>query len=198
MLPNKRDHGWGYTLEVLVFVYWLASGTSYRVVSQVFAVPRSTIHRMVHAIADDLMAILPRVICFPEQDDLEATGEGFCRLAGHSAFRKAVGASDECHVRIRPPGGVTRQCYVNRKLFPSLTLQAVCDSSGKFLDVFVGYPGSVHDVRMLRNSPIYCQPPYPPRGYALLGDGGVPMPGGSHSNNHPLQGACPGASGGTL
>ncbi|KAJ8342661.1 hypothetical protein SKAU_G00325890 [Synaphobranchus kaupii] len=94
MLPNKRDHGWGYTLEVLVFVYWLACGTSYRVVSQVFAVPQSTIHRMVHAIADDLMAILPRVICFPERDDLEATGEGFCRLAGHSAFRKAVGAID--------------------------------------------------------------------------------------------------------
>ncbi|KAJ8339601.1 hypothetical protein SKAU_G00363870 [Synaphobranchus kaupii] len=59
---------------------------------------------MVHAIADDLMAILPRVICFPERDDLEATGEGFCRLAGHSPFRKAVGAIDGCH-QLYPPCG---------------------------------------------------------------------------------------------
>ncbi|XP_064198122.1 uncharacterized protein LOC135258585 [Anguilla rostrata] len=109
MLPNMRDHGWGYTLDVLTFVYWLACGTSYRVVSEVFAVPRSTVHRMVHAIADDLISILLRVIHLPETGDLEAIGEGFCRLAGHSAFRKAVGAIDGCHIRLKPPEGVTRQ-----------------------------------------------------------------------------------------
>lgn len=33
------EHGWGCTLEVLVFVYWLAHGLSYRVTANVFAMP---------------------------------------------------------------------------------------------------------------------------------------------------------------
>ncbi|KAG9337226.1 hypothetical protein JZ751_029616 [Albula glossodonta] len=149
MLPNRRDHGWGYIFEMLVFIYWLACGTSYRVVSEVFDIPRSTVHRMVHRIADDILKILPRVIRFPVPEDLDCVGEGFARLAQHRAFRKAVGAIDGCHIRIKPPGGVARQCYVNRKL--------------RFLDVFVGYPGSVHDSRL-----------YPPCGYMPLGDDGYP------------------------
>lgn len=34
-------------------------------------------------------------------------------------------------------------------------LQAVCDSDLKFLDVFSAYPGSVHDARVFKNSPLY-------------------------------------------
>ena len=53
-------------------------------------------------------------------------------------------------------------------------MQAVCDSECTFLDIFVGYPGSVHDSRVLRNSPMYVQRLYPPEGYCILGDGGYP------------------------
>ncbi|KAJ7991278.1 hypothetical protein DPEC_G00295670 [Dallia pectoralis] len=52
-------------------------------------------------------------------------------------------------------------------------MQAICDSSGRFLDIYVGYPGSVHDTRM-KNSSFYTARRYPPTGYILLGDGGYP------------------------
>lgn len=64
--------------------------------------------------------------------------------------------------------------YFCRKHFYSIQLQAVCDHRGVFIDIFAGYPGSVHDTRVLRNSPIYKHALYPPRGYALLGDSGYP------------------------
>ena len=53
-------------------------------------------------------------------------------------------------------------------------MQAICDAKGKFLDIYVGYPGSVHDTRVMKNSAFYLTARYPPPGYIILGDGGYP------------------------
>uniref|UniRef100_A0A9J7ZF30 DDE Tnp4 domain-containing protein n=1 Tax=Cyprinus carpio carpio TaxID=630221 RepID=A0A9J7ZF30_CYPCA len=98
----------------------------------------------------------------------------FAGLARHRAFIKAAGAIDGCHIRIKPPSGPDGQCYRNRKLFPSIILQAVCDHQGRFIDTYVGWPGSVHDSRVLRHSPLYAQSSYPPPGHFILADGGYP------------------------
>ncbi|KAL1250592.1 hypothetical protein QQF64_018388 [Cirrhinus molitorella] len=108
-----------------------------------------------------VIGILRRVVSFPTLDDLEAVGEGFAQLAGSPAFRIKPSSSDA-------------PCYFNRKLFHSVQLQAITDHKGKFLDIFVGYPGSVHDARVLKNSPVYTGHLYPPAGKCILGDGGYP------------------------
>ncbi|XP_033976880.1 protein ALP1-like [Trematomus bernacchii] len=56
----------------------------------------------------------------------------------------------------------------------SIQLQAVCDGKGKFLQTFVGFPGSVHDTRVLKHSALYKEALYPPPGYFIVGDGGYP------------------------
>lgn len=138
LLNQERRHGWGATIETLVFLFWLACGASYRVVSRVFGMPRSTVHYIVHRVTKEVVAI------------------------------------DGCHIRIKPPSGPDGQCYRNRKLFPSIILQAVCDHQGRFIDTYVGWPGSVHDSRVLRHSPLYAQSSYPPPGHFILADGGYP------------------------
>ncbi|CAH1989726.1 unnamed protein product [Acanthoscelides obtectus] len=35
-------------------------------------------------------------------------------------------------------------------------MQVISDDNRKIRDVFIGYPGSVHDARLFRNSPL-CQ-----------------------------------------
>ncbi|KAL7379751.1 hypothetical protein ABVT39_005230 [Epinephelus coioides] len=55
--------------------------------------------------------------------------------------------------------------YFNRKLFHSIQFQAICDHKGRFLDVVVGFPGCVHDARVLRSSPFYVHQLYPPPGW---------------------------------
>lgn len=45
--------------------------------------------------------------------------------------------------------------YVNRKSFHSIILQAVCDANMHLLNVFCGWPGSVHDARVLKTSEIH-------------------------------------------
>ncbi|XP_073694470.1 uncharacterized protein [Garra rufa] len=132
-LPHEVDHGWSKDIEVVMFLYWLAHAASYRVVASAFAIPKSTVHRVVH-----------------KGEEVEEIGAGFARLSGSPAFHMAVGAIDGCHIR------------------------AVCDHRGKFLDICVGFPGSVHDARALKNSAIYSRQLYPPEDRCILGDGGYP------------------------
>ncbi|KAL7380569.1 hypothetical protein ABVT39_019890 [Epinephelus coioides] len=68
--------------------------------------PRSTVHCIVHRVTEEVVAIRHRVIYLPKTaDDLAAVTQGFAGLARHGAFRKAAGAIDGCHVRIKPPSG---------------------------------------------------------------------------------------------
>ncbi|XP_024866356.1 protein ALP1-like [Kryptolebias marmoratus] len=175
LLNLDRQHGWGAAIDTLVFLFWLASGASYRVVSRVFGMPRSTVHRIVHHITEEVVAVCHQVIHLPKNpEDLEVVSHGFAGLARHRAFVKAAGAINGCHIQIKPLSSPDGQCYRNRKLFPSIILQAVCDHRGRFIDTYVGWPGSVHDSRVLRHSPLYRQSVYPPPGHFILADGGYP------------------------
>ncbi|RXN30258.1 methenyltetrahydrofolate synthase domain-containing isoform X2 [Labeo rohita] len=140
LLHREHDHGWGNQLETLIYVYWLAHGLSYRVVSSVFNVPKATVHRIIHKVAQNIWVKLKNVIFFPRAEELQAVGQGFVELSRTPAFKNVVGAIDGTHIRIKP----LRQHqidYLNYKGFYSISMQAICDSSGRFLDIFVGYPG---------------------------------------------------------
>ncbi|XP_068447490.1 putative nuclease HARBI1 [Clinocottus analis] len=109
--------------------------------------PRVSVHRVVHTMSAQISALL---------------------WVGSLA-----GTIDGCHVRVKPQAE-DAVCYFNRKLFHSIQLQAICDDKCKFIDVCVGYPGSVHDATVLKNGPIFYEQSYPPPGYCILGDGGYP------------------------
>ncbi len=127
LLQREQDHGWGNELEVLIYTYWLAHGLSYRVVSRVFNVPKTTVHRIIHRVAQNRWDNLRRAICFPLTVDLPAVGN-------------VVGAIDGSHIRIKPPQH-HRLDYLNYKGFYSVNMQAICDSNGRFLDIYVGTRG---------------------------------------------------------
>ncbi|XP_060789313.1 putative nuclease HARBI1 [Neoarius graeffei] len=174
-LKTERQHGWGPTLETLVFLFWLVTGSAYRLVSRVFNIPLPTVHRVIHRMADEVVAVLPQFVCLPcTQEEVQVVGEGFAQLARDHVFAKAAGAIDFCYIRIKCPGGPNSHDNRYRKLFPSMVLQAVCDHQGRFIDSFVGYPRSVHDAHILKNSPIYTKRTYPPPGYFILADGSYP------------------------
>ncbi|XP_074832015.1 uncharacterized protein LOC142001060 isoform X2 [Carettochelys insculpta] len=79
--------------------------------------------------------------------DPDAAIAGFVTLG----FPNCFGALDGTHIPIRAPehsGGR----YLNRKGYHSVVLQALVDSRGRFLDIYVGWPGSTHDARVFRKS----------------------------------------------
>lgn len=69
-------------------------------------------------------------------------------------FPQVGGAVDGSHIPIKAPSE-NPDCYYNRKGFHSVILQAVVDSHLNFIDICIGWPGRVHDARVLVNSQLY-------------------------------------------
>lgn len=96
-----------------------------------------------------------------------------------SNIPNVIGAIDGSYIPIKAPR-IDAEVYVNRKCFHAITLQAICDHSLKFIDCFVGYPSSVSDIRIFKNSDIYKDiisnlQHYFPNGEFLLGDKAYPV-----------------------
>ncbi|XP_067452751.1 putative nuclease HARBI1 [Thunnus thynnus] len=175
LLILEQRHRWDATIESLVFLFWLASGASYKVVSRVFGIPCSTVYRIVHRVTEEVVAIHHMVIhLLKTQEDLEAVSRGFAGLARHRAFMKAAGGINGCHVHIKLLSGPDGQCYRNRKLCPLIILQAVCDHQGHFHDTYVDWPGSVDDTRVLCHILLYRSSLYHLPGHLILTDGWYP------------------------
>ncbi len=94
----------------------------------------------------------------------------------HEAFglTGVVGIMDGTHIHIRCPTA-QRSAYTNRKGFPLLQVQVICDDRLTILDFFCAYPGSEGDARVLRNSPIKpILDTLPPNQY-VLADSAYPL-----------------------
>ena len=67
-----------------------------------------------------------------------------------------IGAIDGTHIRIKSPGGDNQRRYINRKGWPSINVQAVCDRQMIFRNIVARWSGSTHDSRIFNNSRL-CQ-----------------------------------------
>lgn len=65
-----------------------------------------------------------------------------------------IGAIDGCHINVKAPLKQS-DSYTNRKLGKSIILQAVCTEGKLFTNISVGFPGRIHDARVLVNSELY-------------------------------------------
>lgn len=141
--------------QLLIYVKYVSSLHTLQAIAELFGVCETTVHVIVKYVAKMICKhILPSVIKWPNSEHSIAEIEnGFINLKG---FPGVIGAIDGSHIPIRTPKQYAEN-YINRKCFPSIILQAVCDSNLNFIDVYCGWPGSVHDSRVLKNSPLYME-----------------------------------------
>lgn len=69
-------------------------------------------------------------------------------------FPNCSGVIDVCHIQIIQPKE-NLDDYINRKGYYSLIIQGVCDHRYMLQDFNIGWPGKVHEARVLANSNIY-------------------------------------------
>lgn len=170
LIPEKR-HGWLLEIDVIFFLYWLADTCCYRTISNVFQISRSTTETILHRMLDIIIGLRGVITNSSLPQNYAEIGRKFSLRAGSNAFRNCIGAIDGTHIRIRCP--VSRHDeYFNYKSFYSVHAQAVVTSEYLFSDFFVGFPGSVHDSRVLKNSTIFQGGRHTPDEYFLIGDQG--------------------------
>ena len=140
--------------RVAITLWCLATCGEYRTIGHLFGVARCTVCVVVHETCKAIVtALLAMYIKFPQGEQLRRTVEGFRSQWG---MIQCAGAVDGCHIPVMPPASNHTDFY-NRKGWYSIILQAVVDDKYLFTDICVGWPGSVHDARVLANSSLYRQ-----------------------------------------
>lgn len=98
-----------------------------------------------------LNKLAPTIIKWPSRDLSDRISGEFFNMSG---IRGIIGAIDGTYIAIKAPPD-NPEAYINRKCFYGITLQAICDSKRKFTDCFTGFPSSVSDCRIFKNSDFY-------------------------------------------
>ncbi|XP_066603043.1 putative nuclease HARBI1 [Prorops nasuta] len=162
--------------QLAITLWILGNQEVYRSVSDRFNLAKSTIWKCVFNVAYVLQNYKTEYIKWPDQHHSMRNIEMFAEI---SNFPGIMGAIDGCHVQISAPIDHANS-YINRKGFHSIVLQGICDPNRKFIDVFTGYCGSVHDARIWQFSKIKraidnSPQQFFPENTHLLGDSAYPL-----------------------
>ncbi|XP_051156192.1 putative nuclease HARBI1 [Leptopilina boulardi] len=136
--------------QVCIALWYFCNQDVYRSIADRFGVSINTSWRCTIKVACVLNELSADYIRWPQREELLRIEQAFREMAG---FRNVVGAVDGTHIQISaPPDNAVS--YINRKNLYSLNVQAICDCDLKFIDVFAGVCGSVHDARLWTMSDI--------------------------------------------
>ncbi|XP_043466333.1 putative nuclease HARBI1 [Leptopilina heterotoma] len=122
----------------------------YRSIADRFGVCKDTAWNCMLSVSKVLNTVSGDYIRWPAAENFNQTINKFLNVG---PFPNVLAAVDGCHVEISAPC-TNAASYINRKGYHSLLLQGMCDSQGKFVDVFAGVCGSVHDNRLFEMSPM--------------------------------------------
>ena len=140
--------------RVAVTLWYLSTGSGFSMVAWLFGISKSSVCRIVRETCDAIIQVLQKqLIKLPKGDMLDQMIEGFEFKWG---FPNCVGAVDGMHIPVTPPSNCQTD-YYNRKGSYSIILQGLVDFKYLFTDIYVGWPGKVHDARVFWNSSIYTK-----------------------------------------
>ena len=138
--------------RVALTIWFLATNTDYRTIGHLFGVSKPAISVITKEVCAAIVKILlPKYIRVPSGDALKAVVDGFRDQLG---FPQCAGVIDGTHIPIVSPVECPAD-YYNRKGWHSIIMQGMVNHVGLFTEVYIGWPGRVHDARVFVNSTLY-------------------------------------------
>ena len=135
--------------RVAITLWCLATPCEYRTVGHLFGVARCTVCVIVHDTCNAISNVFSKdFVCFPVGSQLTEV------IKEKWGIIQCAGAIDGSHIPVSAPAG-NHTDYYNRIGWYSIVIQAVVDHNYIFRDVYIGWPGSVHDARVFAHSSLY-------------------------------------------
>jgi len=128
--------------HVAITLWILASPVEYRTVSHLFVVGCSTVCEIFNETCEAIVEhLFHQYISFLPVEHQQQFINNFERKWG---IPQRIGTIDGSHIPVSPPS-MCHTDYYNRKGWYSVLVQVVVDYWYYFLDIYVGWPGSVND-----------------------------------------------------
>ncbi|XP_070157474.1 uncharacterized protein [Polyergus mexicanus] len=162
--------------QLLATLWLLATPDSYRSVGERFDISKSSLSVSFMRVVQALNDIAADIVQWPRGDRLATVKQKFQTL---SVLPDIIGAVDGTHISIKQSYKDSLSYKTYKKKY-AVTLQAIYDSELVFLDCFTGYPGSVGDIRVFRNSDLWSEVQrdrqlYFPNEEYIIGDKAYPV-----------------------
>ena len=155
--------------QFLVTLRFYAVGSMQLSLGAWLHIDQSTVSRTVWKVTSAILAAYPNPFTSPP-----STAPDFEN--NFNVPLNCFGLIDCTHIRIlRPHKADFPLAYINRKKYFSLNVQLVCDSWGTVTNLVVQWPGSVHDSRIFKNSPLYNELSSGTLGGYLIADSGYAL-----------------------
>eukprot|EP01018_Ginkgo_biloba_P040496 Gb_15801 [translate_table: standard] len=172
--------------QVAIAILRLASGMTMITISDLFGCGKSTMIKVVKKFVFSLKKRTGNLILWAtDLASLHQIKEGFCFKQG---FPNCCGAIDTTHIQMDLPYNESSVDWYDCEHNSSMFVQAIVDSNMQFLDICTGWPRSLNDTRLLRNSSFYrlCEGGGRLNGHLvfistidmreyIVGDGGYPL-----------------------
>lgn len=147
--PGKPEIGLEKQLQLTL--WFLGNQEPYRTISDRFNVSLSTAWVAVNKICLMLNNNRADFISLPTNAKALENINAWNDVSG---FPNIYGAIDGTFIEISAPSE-HQESYVCRKKYHAIIMQGVCAYDMKFIDVDIGFPGSMHDARVFRCSDLY-------------------------------------------
>lgn len=161
---------------ILLSLWYLATKETFREVGDRFGVSRGHAYRILNKFTRLLSGHASNFIKWPSREEVMDVAAEFNQQPG--SYPGVVGCVDGSYIPIPQPSQDAASYYC-RKGYHCIILQAVCSKKLIFTDIYVGWPGSVNDARVWRNSPLYQRlvenPESLPPNTHLIGDKAYPL-----------------------
>ena len=156
---EKRDTNFRKAIplekRVAIALWRLSSGNSFRATSITFAVGKSTSVQIGREFCDTIAHLAKHFIKFPKSRREVAQAMRDFKKDYSCKIPQTVGVIDATHIRIMGPNCESKADYFCRKQHYSINTQAITGANLIFYGVATGFPGSVHDSRILRNTTVF-------------------------------------------
>lgn len=138
--------------RVAIALWRMACGGSFRDIATHFDVGKSTCVTITKVFCQALNRFARRYIKFPS--NRRETTRAIALFQDHCRIPQAFGAIDGTHIEIVAPEDQPFD-YFDRQHRYSVIMQGVVGENLMLLNTSIGYPGSMHDARVLRYSELY-------------------------------------------